>query len=115
MRPIIAITMGDPSGIGPEIIMRSLAHRDVYAGCRPLVVGDAGRLRQAGTIVGSPLDVLAVSASGRPDGTAPRFAAGTVDVVDLGVVPTDLPFGQVSAVAGEAAYRCIERACAMAV
>ena len=49
-RPIIAITMGDPSGIGPEIVMRSLAHDDVYATCRPLVVGDAERLRRAGAI-----------------------------------------------------------------
>ena len=40
-RPIIAITMGDPAGIGPEIIMRSLAHGEVYAWCRPLVIGDA--------------------------------------------------------------------------
>ena len=41
-RPIIAITMGDPSGIGPEIVIRSLSHEEAYAVCRPLVVGDAG-------------------------------------------------------------------------
>jgi 4-hydroxy-L-threonine phosphate dehydrogenase PdxA len=36
-RPIIAITMGDPSGIGPEIVIRSLSHEEAYAVCRPLV------------------------------------------------------------------------------
>ncbi len=46
-RPTIAITMGDPAGIGPEIIMKALAHQEVHAICQPLVVGDAGRLRQA--------------------------------------------------------------------
>lgn len=109
-RPIIAITMGDPAGIGPEIIMRSLAHGEVYARCRPLVVGNVARLRQAGTIVGSTLDLRSVS---RPADA--RFHPGTVDVLDLDVVPADLPFGQVSAQAGEAAYRFIERACALVV
>ncbi len=109
-RPIIAITMGDPAGVGPEIIMRSLAHQEVYATCRPLIVGDAGRLRQAGAIIGSSLQVRAVS---RP--AEARFETGTVDVVDLALVPDDLPFGAVSAVAGEAAYRYIERACQLVV
>jgi 4-hydroxythreonine-4-phosphate dehydrogenase len=109
-RPIIAITMGDPAGIGPEVIMRSLAHGEVYAACRPLVIGDAGRLRQAGGIVGSASVVNAIS-----NPAEARFQAGAVDVVDLGLVPADLPFGAVSAVAGEAAYRYIERACQLVV
>lgn len=109
-RPIIAITMGDPAGIGPEIIMRSLAHDEVYAMCRPLIVGNADRLRKAGAIVGSTLDVHAV-----PSPTGARFQKGTVDVIDLDVVPASLPFGQMSAQAGEAAYRFVERACQMVV
>jgi 4-hydroxy-L-threonine phosphate dehydrogenase PdxA len=52
-RPTIAITMGDAAGVGPEIIMKSLAHPDLYDRCCPVVVGDAGRLRQAGKIVGT--------------------------------------------------------------
>lgn len=109
-RPVIAITMGDPAGVGPEIIMRSLAHGEVYETCRPLVVGDAGRLRAAARIVDSSLDVHAVS---RPDEAV--FQPGIVDVIDLGLVPGDLPFGAVSPVAGEAAYRFIERACQLVV
>ncbi len=109
-RPIIAITMGDPAGIGPEVVMLSLAHAEVFSACRPLVIGDVGRLRRAGAIVGSSLEVQAVAS-----GDAARFAPGTVDVVDVGGVPPDLPFGVVSAQAGEAAYHFIERACRMAV
>jgi 4-hydroxythreonine-4-phosphate dehydrogenase len=105
-RPIILITMGDPAGIGPEIIVRSLAHLEIYAMCRPLVVGDAGRLLKAANLVDSALAIRAVDGPG-----AARFQHGTVEVVDLDLVPADLPFGQVSAVAGEAAFRCIERAC----
>ena len=43
-RPVIAITMGDAAGVGPEIIVKALAHADLYDRCRPLVIGDAARL-----------------------------------------------------------------------
>jgi len=61
VRPIIAMTMGDAAGVGPEVIMKSLAHAELYAQCRPLVIGDAERLRQAGHIVGSALEVRSLS------------------------------------------------------
>jgi 4-hydroxythreonine-4-phosphate dehydrogenase len=104
-RPTIAITMGDPAGIGPEIIMKALAHPEVQSVCRPLVIGDADRLRQAGQIVGSTMSVDSLS-----DADAPDFDKPAVQCVDLKVVPADLPFGQVSPTAGEAAYRYIEKA-----
>ncbi|HXP97331.1 MAG TPA: 4-hydroxythreonine-4-phosphate dehydrogenase PdxA [Telmatospirillum sp.] len=108
-KPIIAITMGDPSGVGPEIIMKSLAHRDLFERCRPLVIGDVGRLRAAGRIVGCALDVVAV-----PEPAAAKFSGDLVEVIDVGLVDPALPFGQVSAAAGEAAFRYIERAAALA-
>ena len=104
-RPTLAITMGDPAGIGPEIIMKALAQAEVRALCRPLVIGDAERLRQAGAIVGSALAVDALAQAEDAD-----FERAAVQCLDLKVVPADLPFGQVSAVAGEAAYRYIEKA-----
>ena len=104
-RPTIAITMGDPAGIGPEIIMKALAHPEVQSVCRPLVIGDADRLRQAGQIVGSTMSVVSLS-----DADAADFDKPAVQCVDLKVVPADLPFGQVSPTAGEAAYRYIEKA-----
>ena len=104
-RPTIAITMGDPSGIGPEIIMKALAHPEVHAMCEPLVVGDAERLRQAGAIVGSALKVDAIE-----DPAKARYTAGAVQCLDLKLVPKDHPFGEMSPVSGEAAYRYIEKA-----
>lgn len=103
--PAVAITMGDASGIGPEIIMKALARPDVTAMCRPFVVGDAERLRAAGRIVGSNLTVHSVDSVA--DAT---FAPGTVECVDLKLIPADHPFGAVSAVSGEGAYRCIAKA-----
>lgn len=104
-RPTIAVTMGDAAGIGPEIIMKALSTGHVSAFCRPLVVGDAARLRQAGAIVGTsfPVDSLSEAAHARDDRDA-------VQCIDLDIVPADLPFGRISAIAGDAAYRFIERA-----
>jgi 4-hydroxythreonine-4-phosphate dehydrogenase len=104
-RPIVAITMGDASGIGPEIIMKALAREDVYTLCRPLVVGDANRLREAGAVTGGG---LAVAALAQPSGAA--YTRGTVDCIDLGLIPPGHAFGTLSAVSGEGAYRYIERA-----
>lgn len=103
--PVIAITMGDAAGVGPEIIMKSLARDELFTKCRPLVIGDANRLRKAGQIVGSKLSVNAVA-----DPKDAVFKAGTVDCIDLSLIPADLPFGQLSALAGDAAYRFVAKA-----
>jgi 4-hydroxythreonine-4-phosphate dehydrogenase len=103
--PLIAITLGDAAGVGPEIIMKSLAHEALYATCRPLVIGDASRLREAGRIAGLDLEVRAVAGPAEA-----RFAFGQVDCIDLGLIPPGLPFGQLSPIAGDAAYRYIAKA-----
>jgi 4-hydroxythreonine-4-phosphate dehydrogenase len=103
--PTIAITMGDAAGIGPEIIMKALASPEVHSLCKPLVIGDGARLRLAGMIVGSPLEVASLD-----DPARAAHCLGFVDCIDLKLIPEDLPFGMTSAVAGEAAYRYIERA-----
>jgi 4-hydroxythreonine-4-phosphate dehydrogenase len=103
--PTIAITMGDAAGIGPEIIMKALARLEARTICRPLVIGDARRLALAAKLVGVQLKVSSRALPGDA-----RFAPGTVECIDLALVPEDLPFGATSAIAGEAAFRFIERA-----
>jgi 4-hydroxythreonine-4-phosphate dehydrogenase len=109
-RPRIAITMGDPAGVGPEVVMKALGHAQVYDAARPFVVGDAERLRRAGALVGTQLEVAAIDAPEQAE-----YRPGRVDCVDLALVAADLPFGVLSKEAGEAAYRCIERAVALTV
>jgi hypothetical protein len=87
-RPVIAITMGDAAGVGPEIIMKSLAHADLYERCRPVVVGDGNRLRQAGAIVGGTLAVRSLATI-----EDMRGSPGNVDCIDLHLIPDDLPGG----------------------
>ena len=103
--PVIAITMGDASGIGAEIIMKALGRAEVQALCRPLVVGDAERLRLAGRIVGSRLGVRSIASAREA-----RHAPGTVECIDLAVIPRDHPFGVISKISGEGSYRFIARA-----
>jgi 4-phospho-D-threonate 3-dehydrogenase / 4-phospho-D-erythronate 3-dehydrogenase len=103
-RPVIGITMGDATGVGPEIIMKSLARQSVYDGCRPLVIGDARRLADAGRIAGVTLSVRAIATPAEA-----RFCYGEIDCIDLGLIPADLPYGKLSAVAGNAAYQYIAR------
>jgi len=103
-RPVIGITMGDAAGVGPEIIMKSLARREVYEACRPLVIGDARRLRDAGRITGVDLTVRAIA-----NPAEARFSFGEIDCIDLGLIPADLPYGKLSAVAGNAAFQYIAR------
>ena len=101
--PTIAITMGDACGIGPEVIMKALARRDVHEICNPLVIGDAGRLELAGRLTRTVLPVRSISDPQQAD-----YSAECVNCIDLKLIPRDLPFGQTSAVAGEAAFRYIE-------
>jgi len=109
-RPIIGITMGDAAGVGPEIIMKAMAVPEVYEMSRPLVIGDARRLRKAGQIVGSKLSVRPIQ---KPEEAA--FRPGEVEVVDLPIIPEDLPFGKLSATAGDAAFKFIQRAVELAM
>jgi 4-hydroxythreonine-4-phosphate dehydrogenase len=104
-RPIVLITMGDPTGVGPEVIVKSANHPAVRERLRPLVIGDTRRLRQAVKLTGVKLDVRTVR---KPEEAL--FAPGSIDCLDLDIVPSDLPFGRLAAAGGEAAYRFIARA-----
>ena len=111
-RPLLAITMGDPAGIGPEIVLKTLRNAQVYERARPLVVGDRVTLeRAAGWVHATDLayDVVTDPAAGeyRPD---------TVTMLDLQNAPTDAyDIGAVSADAGRAAVECVFRACDLAM
>jgi 4-hydroxythreonine-4-phosphate dehydrogenase len=102
-RPIIGISMGDPAGIGPEIIASALARPRVREHCRALVIGDAGAIRQAARFSGTSQEIHSINDVGEA-----RFAAGTIDVFDLKSVDLQkLKLGEVSAMAGHAAFEAV--------
>jgi len=109
--PLVAITMGDAAGIGPEIVVKALADPAVHALCRPLIVGDRARLIAACAASGLSLGIETVTGQvGAAD-----YRHGAVQCIDLGLVPADLPWGAVSGVAGDAAYQAVRVACELAV
>ncbi|WP_066521013.1 4-hydroxythreonine-4-phosphate dehydrogenase PdxA [Curtobacterium ammoniigenes] len=110
MKPTIGITMGDAAGVGPEIIAKALAEPELRAAARLFVVGDAERMRQAAAIVGSPLSVREVSNPGEvADGDE------SIPVLNIDAVPADLPWGELSADAGNGSYLFIEKAVQLAM
>ena len=109
-RPVVAVTMGDPAGVGPEICASALVHPDVLADCRPVLIGDVPRMRRAAELMGVQVPIEQVAspteATGHP---------GAISVLQVGELPADLPFGEVSPIAGHAAYTYIEQAARAAV
>jgi 4-hydroxythreonine-4-phosphate dehydrogenase len=111
-RPLLAVTLGDPAGIGPEVIVKALARPDILAQCRPLVVGDRRILARAAAQVGEAEPVWEVVA--RPE--QGRYQAGTVTILDLqNADPSEITPGQLSAVAGRAAVEYVFAACDLAL
>jgi len=60
MKPKLAITMGDPAGIGPEITMRALNRKETYEKCCPIVCEDATIMQQAVALLDLELTINAV-------------------------------------------------------
>jgi 4-phospho-D-threonate 3-dehydrogenase / 4-phospho-D-erythronate 3-dehydrogenase len=109
-KPILAITMGDAAGVGPEIIVKALTPPDEGRQYRALVIGDSRRLEEAAEIVGSPVTIRSIT---EPEQA--RFGPLTIDCIDLRLIPPDTPFGQLSAICGEGAFRFLKRAILLAI
>lgn len=109
--PVLAVTLGDVAGIGPEITAKTLLlHPELRQECVPVVVGDADAMRIGCERAG--LDPAAVTVI-----TDPRQASNRPDTIELlqtGDSLADVPAGEISAAAGDGAYRFVVAACALA-
>jgi 4-hydroxythreonine-4-phosphate dehydrogenase len=101
--------MGDAAGIGAEIIARSLARPDVYARCRPLVVGDVGVMERNLRFAGAPLQLRQVRSPGEA-----RYEFGTVDVLQPGEPLDDVVPGELSPIAGRGSVEFVRAAAELA-
>ncbi len=111
MRKILGITMGDPAGVGPEITVKALQDPKVYESCKPLVVGDAAILERACRFVGAKCTIHPVA-----DPSEGLYEHGIIDILDLGLLkPEDFAIGQVSAAAGDAAFRYVRKVIELAM
>ncbi len=99
MKPFLGITMGDASGSGPEIIVKSLEERRFYDQARMIVIGDSKIMKRAAGIVNGKKPVRSIK-SPEEGGTDPEV----IDVLDFDNLPADLAFAVIDARAGKAAY-----------
>jgi 4-hydroxythreonine-4-phosphate dehydrogenase len=110
-RPLIGVTLGDPAGTGPELILKALAQPEVRALARLVVVGDAATLERAQRHTGTTLTIRSL-----PDLNAADFDADGVHVLDLhNVDPARLQLGRIDPMCGQAAYEAIRTATELAL
>jgi len=109
--PIIAITMGDATGIGPEIVVKVLSTGSAHEICFPFVVGDLEVMRRICRIVKADLDFNVIE-----DLSEAGFSLPTIDVLcPEGVRLGQVQFGKISPVAGRAAMLCLKKAFELAI
>jgi 4-hydroxythreonine-4-phosphate dehydrogenase len=109
--PLIAITMGDPAGIGPEIIVKAIGERTIFAQSRPVVLGDEGILSHAIQWLKAPVKIKKIE-----EPAEGVFRRGILNLIPLtGLSPEEIPLGAPRSQGGAAAYRYIERGVQLAL
>lgn len=112
-KPTIGITMGDPSGIGPELSVKVLTKPDFYKQCNPIIIGDAACIEEAIKLLNFQ-DNFKVNAVN--DVKEALFHFGTIDVYDMKLVDMDKKeFGKVQAMCGNAAFQYVKKVIELAL
>ncbi|WGE88974.1 hypothetical protein NYR89_07855 [Actinobacillus arthritidis] len=92
------------AGIGPEVIVKSLEDNRIYELAQPVVIGDCKIMQRALTIIGSTLKLRVIT-----DISDAYGEFGVIDLLDLDNLPANLPFSQVSPLAGKALTIILKR------
>ncbi len=109
-KPLIAVTMGDPAGIGPEITIRSVLSPEILTSCQPIVIGDARILRRAFHVqpAEGKIHLLQKAPQIHPD-------SATINILDTkNADPEKIPLGRPSAIGGRAVFEDIDLAIRLA-
>jgi 4-hydroxythreonine-4-phosphate dehydrogenase len=110
-RPIVAITMGDASGIGPEVIAKALSSRAIYTLCRPLVIGESRIMKKALVLAASAEELHIIN-----DAHSATGKYGEIDLLDLhNLDEKDVKVGRVCRACGKAAVEYIIKAAQLAL
>lgn len=109
-KPIIGIPLGDPAGVGPEIVVKALSNKEIYEICRPVVIGERDTLLNAIDICDIDMDIHFIS-----EPAEGIYEYGTLDLIDLENVDDTLVKGKVQAMAGQAAFDYIQKTTELAL
>ncbi len=107
--PIIGITMGDPAGIGPEVVLKALTHRETAEACRCVVYGSIGVMQEAAELIGWDGRIVQLEHA-----ASAEAEEHTLQVISCGE-EHPYPKGEVSRQCGELAFQAVNRAAADAM
>ncbi|WP_067142912.1 4-hydroxythreonine-4-phosphate dehydrogenase PdxA [Oceanivirga salmonicida] len=110
-RPLIAIPIGDPAGIGPEIVVKAMADKHVYEVCKPVIIGDYGVIKDACRFSNLNLNINIIDEVNQG-----KYEYGIIDLIDLkNIDMSKLEYGKEIAMCGIAAYEYIEKCIQLAM
>lgn len=110
-KPIIAITMGDPAGNGPELTLQTLCHKSIYDRCNPLVIGDYKVFEKVKEI----LNLQGMILNPISEVSEAKFEYNTVDIIHMDLIDMGkFEFGKIDKICGRAAFLCVKKAIKLA-
>jgi 4-hydroxythreonine-4-phosphate dehydrogenase len=99
-KPITAITMGDPAGIGPETVIGTMLDKELYQSCKLFVIGSIAILERAKDVLHADVSFRKIT-----DPSEAKYEYGIIDVLETGEYDTDsIEWGKVQKLAGQMAY-----------
>lgn len=111
MKPTLAITLGDPAGIGPEIVAKTLADPETYRVCNPLVIGDKDALQMGIQVAKADLKIHIID-----EPSQAKYNPGTIDLIDLqNIDPLKIQMGKPAAMTGAASAEYVIKAADLAL
>lgn len=96
-KPVTALTMGDPAGIGPEICVDTMLDKGIHEVCRPFLIGSMAIMEKAAKVLGRELNYNKIS-----DPSEAKYEYGIIDILETGAYDTDtIEWGKVQKLAGQ--------------
>ncbi len=109
-KPILAVTMGDPAGIGPEIVVKAFSDPVVYTWCNPVLVGNSEIIKKISEALKIEVKINSISKAEEA-----KYHFGTIDIIDLEIENAEkIEYGKISATAGDIAFRSVVKAIELA-
>ena len=109
--PVLGITLGDVCGVGPEIVIKALKHKEIYSLCRPVIIGDKMALKKAAQVLKTEIKIVPPLWERETE-----LVPGVVSLYTVSALTeTDLHYGQPTKAAGKAAFDYIKAAVSLAL
>ena len=110
-KPTLAVTMGDPSGIGPELVLKVLSKKEAYGYCRPVVIGDPKVMKETCQTIGVDLEIKTIRSISEAEFLFSHLEVLCPEGVDI----QRFRWGKLDPAMGKAAGLCLEKAFRLAM